>query len=148
MLGQRELSEAQIRQRLTRRGYDPDTVDAAVARLVEERAIDDDRSAAAIARIETGVRKRGRGRVRSKIERAGISRAAAKRAMDDVFGDLDDDELLESALARRLKRGTAIGDQRQFNRIYRYLVGQGFEPQRVLAKLRGRRTGHVDHEDE
>jgi len=68
--------------------------------------------------------------------------------VDDVFGELDDDELLESALARRLKRGTAIGDQRQFNRIYRYLVGQGFEPQRVLAKLRGRRTGRDDHGEE
>ncbi len=86
MLGRRELSEAQIRQRLARRGHDPEAIDAAVARLLEERAIDDARVAGAIARTETGIRKRGRLRVRRKIESAGISPATARRAVDEVFG--------------------------------------------------------------
>lgn len=136
MLGRRELSEAQIRQRLARRDHDPDAIDAAVARLLEERAIDDARVAEAIARTETGIRKRGKLRVRRKIESAGISAAAAKRAVDEVFGDIDNDALLESALAKRLRRGAGIADEREFNRLYRYLVGQGFEPDRVLARLR------------
>ena len=50
--------------------------------------------------------------------------------------DLDDDELLEAALAKRLRGGAAIADEREFNRLYRYLVGQGFEPDRVLALLK------------
>jgi regulatory protein len=136
MLGRRELSEAQIRQRLARREHDPETIDAAVARLLEERAIDDARVAAAIARTETGIRKRGRLRVRRKIESAGISPATARRAVDDVFGALDDEDLLESSLAKRLRGGASIADQREFNRLYRYLVGQGFEPDRVLARLK------------
>jgi len=140
MLGRRELSEAQIRQRLARRNHDPDAIDAAVARLLEERAIDDARVAEAIARTETGIRKRGKLRVRRKIESAGISSAAAKRAVDEVFGDIDDDALLESALAKRLRGGVPIADEREFNRLYRYLVGQGFEPDRVLDKLRKRKA--------
>jgi regulatory protein len=136
MLGRRELSEVQIRQRLARRDHDSDAIDEAVARLIEERAVDDNRVAQAIARMETGIRKRGRLRVRQKIESAGISPATAKRAIEEVFGSLDDDDLLESALAKRLRRGAAIGDAREFNRLYRYLVGQGFEPQRVLARLK------------
>ena len=140
MLGRRELSEAQIRQRLARRDHDPDAIDAAVARLLEERAIDDARVAEAIARTETGIRKRGKLRVRRKIESAGISSAAAKRAVDEVFGDIDDDALLESALAKRLRGGVPIADEREFNRLYRYLVGQGFQPDRVLDKLRKRKA--------
>jgi len=136
MLGRRELSEAQIRQRLARREHDPEAIDAAVARLLEERAIDDARVAGAIARTETGIRKRGRLRVRRKIENAGISPATARRAIDEVFGALDDEDLLESALAKRLRGGASIADQREFNRLYRYLVGQGFEPDRVLARLK------------
>jgi regulatory protein len=136
MLGRRELSEAQIRQRLARREHEPDAIDAAVALLLEERAIDDARVAAAIARTETGIRKRGRLRVRRKIESAGISPATARHAVDEVFGALDDDGLLESALAKRLRGGAAIADEREFNRLYRYLVGQGFEPDRVLARLK------------
>jgi regulatory protein len=147
MLGRRELSEAQIRQRLARREHDPEAIDEAVARLIEERAIDDNRVAQAIARMETGIRKRGKLRVRRKIESAGIAPAAAKRALDEVFGNLDDDELLESALAKRLRRGAGIADEREFNRLYRYLVGQGFEPQRVLALLKKNHKGHKHHDD-
>jgi regulatory protein len=139
MLGRRELSEAQIRQRLARREHDAESIDEAVARLIRERAIDDNRVAEAIARTETGIRKRGRLRVRRKIESAGIAAATARHAVDDVFGSLDDDELLESALAKRLRGGAKIADEREFNRLYRYLVGQGFEPDRVLSRLKKHR---------
>jgi regulatory protein len=136
MLARRELSEAQIRQRLARREHDPDLIDEAAARLKEERALDDVRVAEAIARTETSVRKRGRLRVMRKIESAGISKSIAKQAVDAVYGALDADALLEAALAKRLRGRGGISDHHEFNRLYRYLIGQGFEPARVLATLR------------
>jgi regulatory protein len=136
MLGRRELSEAQVRQRLGRKEYDEAAIDEAVARLVAERAIDDTRVAEAIARTETSYRKRGKLRVKQKIQSAGISSATAKRAVDELFDSLDPDALLESALAKRLRQGTTIADDREFNRLYRFLVGQGFEADRVLARLK------------
>ncbi len=60
MLGRRELSEAQIRQRLLRKGHEADAVEEAIARLKVERALDDTRVAAAIARTETGIKRRGK----------------------------------------------------------------------------------------
>jgi len=140
MLGRRELSEAQVRQRLARKEYDEPEIDEAVARLLEERAIDDTRVAEAIARSETSVRKRGKLRVKRRIESAGIAASTAKRAVDEVFGGLDADALLDAALAKRLRRGSGIADDREFNSLYRYLVGQGFEPDRVLARLRALRS--------
>ena len=53
MLARRELSESQVRGRLTRRQFDPDEIDAAVARLRRERALDDQRTALACARQMT-----------------------------------------------------------------------------------------------
>src|SRR5207245_9299874 len=97
MLARRELSELQVRQRLARKGHEPEEIDAAIARLRDERAIDDDRVAEAIARTETSVRRRGRLRVRMQIERAGIAKATAKRVIDDVFDAIDDDALLEAS---------------------------------------------------
>src|ERR1700730_9502564 len=67
MLGRRELSEAQVRQRLARKGHEPDAVDAAIERLRAERAIDDVRVAEAIAHAETTVHRRGKLRVRREI---------------------------------------------------------------------------------
>ena len=139
MLARRELSEAQVRQRLARKKHDENEIDEAVARLLEERAIDDARVAEAIARTETSLRKRGKLRVKRKIESAGVSSATAKRAVDELFGTIDSAGLLESALAKRLRGGQTISDDREFNRLYRYLVGQGFEPDRVLELLRSKK---------
>jgi regulatory protein len=136
MLARRELSEAQVRQRLERRGHDADAIDAAVARLLDERAIDDRRTAEAIARTETAVRRRGRSRVRQRVERAGISGVVARQAVDDVFADIDPDALLAASLAKRLHGRDAVADEKEFRRLYRYLIGQGFEPDRVLKALR------------
>jgi regulatory protein len=135
MLARRELSEAQIRQRLARKQHAAEDVDAAIARLRDERALDDVRVAEAIARTETSIRRRGKLRVRMQIARAGISNAIARRAIDDVFGALDDDALLEASLNKRLRGRTALADDRERQRLYRYLIAQGFESDRVLRRL-------------
>jgi regulatory protein len=140
MLARRELSEMQVRQRLARKGHDRDAIEAAIARLREERAIDDTRVAEAIARTETSVRRRGRLRVRMQIQRAGISNATAKRAVDDLFETIEDDALLEASLAKRLRGRDTIADDREFQRLYRYLIGQGFESDRVMKALSARRS--------
>lgn len=139
MLARRELSAAQVRQRLLRHGHAEDEIDAALARLIRERAIDDARVAEAIARTETHVKRRGRLRVARQIESAGIARSTARRAVDDVFADLDPRALLDAALSRRLRGGARIEDDKQFQRLYRYLVTQGFEHDEVMRVLTARR---------
>ena len=136
MLARRELSEAQLRQRLLRRQHDPDPIEAALTRLKSERNLDDERVAGAIARSETNLKKRGRFRVTRQIEAAGIASSIAKRVVDETFAAIDGDALLTQALARRLRGRTRIEDDREFQRLYRYLVAQGFEPDRVMALLR------------
>jgi regulatory protein len=136
MLARRELSEAQIRQRLARKGHQPDEIDAAVDRLRQERAIDDARVAEAIAHTETTVRRHGKLRVRRQIEQAGIAPATARHAADTIFDAIDDDALLYAALRKRLRGRDRIAHQTEFGKLFRYLVGQGFEPDRVMALLK------------
>jgi regulatory protein len=139
MLARRELSEAQVRQRLARKDHDAEAIDAAVARLRDERALDDGRVAEAIARTETSVRRRGKLRVRMQIERAGIAKAVAKQAVDAVFDTIDDEALIEASLKKRLRGRDTIADDREYQRLYRYLAGQGFESDRILRALTARR---------
>ena len=139
LLARRELSEAQVRQRLARKEHDPGEIDRAIDRLREERAIDDARVAEANARTETAVRRRGKLRVRLQIQRAGIDKDTAKRAVDGVFEAIDDDALIEASLGKRLRGRDTIADDREFQRLYRYLVGQGFESDRILKALSPRR---------
>jgi len=150
LLARRELSEFQVRQRLARKGYPVEEVDAAVARLKSERAIDDERVAEAIARTSVSVKRRGRLRVRRDIEAAGIAPAVARKALDTVLGDVDADGLIEAALGRRLRAGRLIESDREFQRLYRFLAGQGFESDRILKALdarRGARSSGADDGD-
>jgi regulatory protein len=139
MLARRELSEKQVRERLARKGHEEDAIDVAIARLREERALDDARAAEAIARTETSIRRRGKLRVRMQIQRAGIDKSIAKRAVDDVFGTIDDEALIEASLSKRLRGRETIADDREFQRLYRYLAGQGFESDRIMKVLEPRR---------
>lgn len=136
MLARRELSEAQVRQRLLRKGFAADDVDAAIGRLKATRALDDTRVAEAIARTEIALHQRGRLRVDRQIARAGIAKATAKQAIEHVYADVDTDAVLLAAMTKRLKGADRISDQKTFQRLYRYLIGQGFEPERVIDALR------------
>jgi regulatory protein len=139
MLARRELSEAQVRLRLGRKGYGPDEIDDALERLRRERAVDDARVPDAIAHTETSLRGRGRLRVRRRIEQAGIDPGIARRAVDHAFSGLDDDAMIEAALAKRLRGRPVIEDDAELARLHRFLVGQGFDPEHVVAALRRRR---------
>ncbi len=117
LLARRELSEAQLRQRLARRKYAEDEIDTAIARLGEERALDARRVALAIAQTETRIRGRGRLRVKRQIEAAGIDASLAEHAVEQVFGEIDSEALLTAALDRRLRGRDGIADDREFQRL-------------------------------
>lgn len=138
MLARRELSEVQIRQRLARRRHPAYAIDEAVARLLDERAIDDRRVAEAIARTQSSVKRRGKLRVRRELEQAGISRDTARTVVDHVFESVNTEAQLQASLDRRLRGRDLIADDKEFARLYRYLIGQGFEVDLVLRALRAR----------
>ena len=136
LLSARELSETQLRARLTRRKLDPDDIDTAIARLKQDGTLDDRRVARALARMESSIKHRGRTRVIQKVRQAGIDADVADEAVSEVFEDVDEHALLERALERRL-RGKAPRDldDRNRARIVRGLMAQGFRLEAILKKL-------------
>ena len=83
LIAARDLSIAELRQRLGRRGYPGPEIDAAVERLVRDRSLDDGRVAVGRARMLLG-RGRGRRRVLRELEAGGIPRATAREAVPPV----------------------------------------------------------------
>jgi regulatory protein len=136
LLSARELSETQLRARLTRRQHHADDIDEAIAHLKADRTLDDHRVARALARMETSIKHRGRARVIQKIRQAGISASIAEDAVKEVFADVDESDLLERALARRL-RGKSVRDldERGRAKIVRGLMAQGFSLESILRKF-------------
>lgn len=139
MLARRELSEAQVRQRLVRKGHEAEDIEDAVQQLRSGRAIDDVRTAEAIARTEITLKRRGRLRVRRAVEQAGIAAATVKAALDRVFATVDDESLLQASLSARLRGREHVEDEAEFRRVYRFLLSQGFEHDKIARALKARR---------
>ena len=137
LLGQRELSEWQLRARLARRGCDPDAIDGALDRLKRDRTLDDGRVARAAARLEAGVRRRGPARVRQRLQAMGLAPDIIQQAVAETFEEVDETALLDAAIARRLRgRAAADLDDKARARLVRGLVGQGFSLGAVLRRVR------------
>jgi regulatory protein len=135
-LALRELTAAQIADRLRRRSVPQDVIDEVTERLRAARALDDRRVAGAMARTALEIKRRGPGRVLAELQRAGIDRDTARAAVKDAFGSLDETALIDKALSRRV-RGRIL-DVREFRRLYAYLVRQGFSPARAVSALKAR----------
>jgi regulatory protein len=140
LLGQRELSEVQLRTRLARRGCDPDDIERTIERLRKDRTLDDTRVARAAARLESSIRKRGPARVRQRLHAMGLDRSTVDAAVKSAFEEVDEASLLDAALSRRLKgRELAELDEKARARMVRSLVGQGFALDAVLKRVKNRR---------
>jgi regulatory protein len=147
ILARRELPAAGVRARLEDRGFPPEEVEAAIARLTESGALDDRRVARAYARTAATVKGRGRLRVVRELQQMGISAAIAAEALGDVFGELDERALITRALDRKLRGRTALAGPQEQARLYQFLMRQGFSPAGVaaaLGRLRGARR--IDQE--
>ena len=137
LLGRRELSARQLRDRLTRRQFAADEIDTVIERLTRDRTLDDRRVALASARMAAAIKGRGRRRVLQYVQQQGVSAEVAAAAVSEVFGEVDENALLDRALEKRL-RGTVAAslDARSKARLIRQLITQGFEPAAVFARLR------------
>jgi regulatory protein len=138
LLARRDLSVAQVRERLSRQGRSAAAIEPALARLTAAGSLDDARVARACARTRAGVKRQGRERVLREIQALGIGRDVARAAVDEVFGTLDEQDLLRAALEKRLRSATVLSDPAVQRRLYAALVRQGFEAHAVSRVIRER----------
>jgi regulatory protein len=136
LLARRELSAAQLRDRLARGGCSGSDIDEAIDRLRTEGALDERRMARAFASTASRVKGRGRLRVLRELEATGVDRETARAAVDEAFAEVDEAALLDRAIAKRL-RGP-LRDEGHFRRLNQYLTRLGFPPAAIAAALRAR----------
>ena len=146
LLGRRELSVAQLRSRLIDREYSPEEADEAVAKLLENGALDDQRVARAYARTASKIKGRGRLRVARELQAIGISRDIAAEAVAEVFSDQDERALIDRAIQKKLRGGKKPSTMQERARLYQFLMRQGFTPAAVALALR--RIGGTSSSDE
>jgi regulatory protein len=141
LLGRRELSVKQLRERLLDRDHSRDDVERALELLAENRAVDDARVAAAYARTALKVKGRGRLRVQRELHEMGIDKDVATQALAEAFGDTDERSMIANALQKKLRGKKKIDTPAEYARVYQFLMRQGFSPAAVTSALRAYRKG-------
>ena len=135
------MSVKQLRDRLLDREHAPEDVDRAIDLLIENRALDDSRVAAAYVRTALKVKGRGRLRIQRELQEMGIDKDVAVEALADAFGAVDERSLIATALKKKLRGKTKINSPAEYARVYQFLMRQGFSPAAVSAALRAHRKG-------
>ena len=142
-LGYRPRSEAEVRQRLQRHGFDSDSIDKALTRLKEQGFVDD----VAFARFWKENREmfspRSRWLTGQELQRKGLDSGV----IEQVVGEVDDsDSAYRAALGKSRRLSTA--DYQDFRRrLGEYLRRRGFNYQVIndtverIWKERGSNTG-------
>ena len=141
LLGRRELSVKQLRERLLDRDHTREDVDRAIELLAENRAVDDARVASAYARTAIKIKGRGRLRVQRELHEMGIDKDVASQALAEAFGDTDERSMIVKALQKKLRGNKKIATPAEYARVYQFLMRQGFSPGAVASALRAYRTG-------
>lgn len=138
-LAARELSEGQVRERLERRGYAIQAVKPAIQRLLEGHDLDDRRAASAVARTEAKVRRRGPRRIMGRLIAMQIDRELAREVVRELFGEADEQELLETTLEKRLRGNAArLKAPNERRKLLAYLIRQGFSVSAASGLIRQR----------
>jgi regulatory protein len=141
LLGRRELSVQQLRDRLLDREHARDDVERAIELLIENKALDDTRVAGAHVRTALKIKGRGRLRIQQELQAMGIARDVAAEALAEAFGDVDERALIAKALQKKLRGGQKIASPAEYARVFQFLMRQGFSPATVTAVLRRHRKG-------
>jgi regulatory protein len=141
LLGRRELSVQQLRDRLLDREHSREDVDRAIDLLLENKALDDARVAGAYVRTALKVKGRGRLRIQRELQVMGIAKEVAAEALAGAFGEVDERTLIAKALQKKLPGARKIATPAEYARLFQFLMRQGFSPATVTAVLRTRRKG-------
>ncbi len=120
-------SAAELRRKLRAKGFTAEVIDEAIARLSNDRWVDDERFAAAYVRSRLQKRK-GRVRIRSELIGAGVDAEIIRRVVAENV-DTEEEQARAAALAAKrlpiLLRRYAPEVAR--NKLTAYLLNQGYD---------------------
>lgn len=137
LLGFRARSVAELRRQLLRKGEPASDVDAAIARLIDQKLLDDGDFARQFARTRLLAAGASRRRIVQELARRGVPRDIADRAISELR---ESDDIDPSGAARRVAekkwRSLArLDDFTRRRRLYAFLARRGFDPDEITSLI-------------
>lgn len=131
-LSHKERTSAELAAWLGERGFGSDDVEAAVGRLIEGGALDDERFAARFAEDKRELRGWGPDRIREALAARGLERGP----IDAALADDDPGAQLDRAIELLERRGEPPTDEAARARALAYLARRGYDSELAYEAVR------------
>lgn len=125
LLGRREHSTYEIRQKLRRKQFEPKAIDTTLRRFSRNGLLDDNRFAANLARRTLEQKPAGHMFIKAVLLRKGIPGEIAERVVGQLLADKDETDLARKALERKWRQWREIDVETARKRAYNYLSRRG-----------------------
>lgn len=142
-LMRRAYSIHEMREYLGRRAEDAGLVSPVIARLREQKYLDDMKYALDYARQHAKARRQGRFRITRELRGRGLPDHCIDAALDAVFAETDEGALVRARLKRHLAHIRGGLGERKIASLYRSLLRAGFSADIIRAELRGVTRGDL-----
>ena len=135
-LARREMTASEVRQGLTRDGFLPTAIDAALARLSELKFVDDPRLGARFARSRIAERGLGQHRVRRALQQKGVSRGIIEESLQAALADVSEADAVDRLARRFWHQKERLEPARRVQALWAFLLRRGFPAGLVGQRLR------------
>jgi regulatory protein len=136
LLAAKARSVAELRERLLERCSDKAVVEIVIARLREYGYLDDERYAVSYASSKVRQSAVGRRRLEQSLAMKKVDRAVAEEALDQVFAETPEEELLDRAIEKRVRLRGRPKTRAEAKSLFDHLLRQGFPFELVGDKVR------------
>ncbi len=138
-----------MREKLsTTRGATKPMVDEVIARLREYGYLDDAKFAQSYASLRLRERPIGRRRLQRDLWLKKVDKKTAEDALDVVFESTPEDELIDRAIAKRLRLRGKPRTREDAKKLFDHLLRQGFEFDLVSDRVRALASQDASATDE
>jgi regulatory protein len=146
LLAAKPRSIAELRERLLERCSNKAIVETVIARLREYDYLDDERYALGYASSKVRQQPIGRRRLQQSLQLKKVDQAVADEALDQVFAETSEEELLERAIAKRLRLRGQPKTRAEAKSLFDHLLRQGFPFELISEKVRALIKADVEDE--
>ena len=145
LLAAKPRSIAELREGLLREhSASKPAVAAAISRLKEYGYLDDERFAFGYAALKVQQKPVGRKRLKRDLELKKIDRVVADEALDLVFGETSEEELIDRAMEKRIRLRGRPKNRAEAKSLFDHLLRQGFPYELVAEKVRAASTTELE----
>ena len=129
----KDRTEKELRDKLKEKNFDENTIEEEIEFLSNYGYINDKRYAEHFTSDAINLKKWGKSRIRTELLRKGVDRDVTDEAIEEAFGDVDDDRLY-TEMEKRFKNAD-FSNMKERTRIFNFYLRRGFSPEEIKGAM-------------